>query len=625
VTLPILGVTLAQLALSGAIGWIVGNWLLRRTFTQHEDSLPSWIALPERLLAAIVGLVVFSVAMMFGHLLSGGAVFGSAFAVPVSGAAVIAAGFRRPKWNMPISWAKVVVCALLLGLVFVLPVLRGGTGVRTGDTPWHLGWSEQLLAGEPVPTGPAPELGRNAYPWGFHAVIATLVRLVPGSDPLIAHEALHFLVVFAIPLAAACLARRLRPRAGWAGAIAAGLIGGFGWMTAGGPDFILSPTLARYGADLVVASPNSIYELFPPALPRELGVVLLGAAGVAMMISGGRLNTRAWIGTGVVIGMAGLVSVPMFVIGLIWVLAVAIGEPRGDRLRAALTMLVPATALFGLWLGPVAANYVRLGGFVDITPQLGVEWPLHEALWSWGLLFPLAVAGAFSVTRLNSSAGRKALLIAGGTVALLAVTLVRAAFDWNLAGNATLLHQGRVWPVAHLLGAAFAGVAIAALYDFVRRRSHLAATVGVAALVAVGAASPALASIRLTEVIDTYDYGYLYRRPDFDDGAFVTEAAAELEAHDVVRVEGSNFLGFLLFQLSGARLATYDDARLEGNDLRIRYALLAERWDDQMASGGFDADYEVMRVSDAPEGAEPVVTGLFRDEMWAMIDADEMP
>jgi hypothetical protein len=625
VRLSILGATLAQIALSGAIGWIVGNWLLRHTFVKNEDSLPTWIALPEQALASIVGLVVFSVALMFGHLLTGGAVFGSAFVVPVAGAAVFVVGLRRRVWSVRVSWVKVVVCALLLGVVFIVPVLRGGSGVRTGDTPWHLGWSEQLLAGEPVPTGPAPELGRNAYPWGFHAVNATLVRLVPGSDPLIAHEALHFLLVFAIPLAAACLARRLRPRAGWAGAIAAGLIGGFGWMTVGGPDFILSPTLARYGADLVVASPNSVYELFPPALPRELGVVLLGAAGVAMMISGRRLDPRAWIGAGVAIGLAGLVSVPVFVIGLIWIVAVAIGEARGFRLRAALTMLVPAAALFGLWLGPVAVNYVRLGGFVDITPQLGVEWPFYESLWSWGLLFPLAVAGAFFVTRTGSSAVRKALLIAGGTVVLLAVTLVRAAFDWDLGGNATLLHQGRVWPVAHLLGAALAGVAIAALYEFVRRRSRLAATVGVAALVAVGAASPALASIRLTEVIETYDYGYLYRRPDFDDGAFVSRATAELEAHDVVRVEGSNFLGFLLFQLSGARLATYDDARLEGNDLRIRYARLAEQWDDRMASGGFDADYAVMRLSHAPEGAEPVATGAFRDEMWVMIDVTETP
>jgi hypothetical protein len=142
----------------------------------------------------------------------------------------------------------------------------------------------------------------------------------------------------------------------------------------------------------------------------------------------------------------------------------------------------------------------------------------------------------------------------------------------------------------------------------------------VAAVVAVGAASPALASIRLTEVIETYDYGYLYRRPDFDEGAFVPRAAAELEAHHVVRVEGSDFLGFLLFSLSGARLATYDDARLERNDLRIRYTQLAEQWDERMAAGGFDADYAVMRVSDAPEGAEPVIAGPFRDEMWVMID-----
>jgi hypothetical protein len=622
VSISILGAALAQTALSCAIGWTAGDWLLRRMYARHQSQLPPSIALPERALAAVVGFVAFSLVMMLGHLISGGAVFGSPVVVPLAGAAVLVGGVRRRIWSVRIAWKKVLAAGVLLVMVFIVPVLRGGTAVRTGDTPWHLGWSEQLLAGEPVPTGPAPEVGHNAYPWGFHAVVATLVRLIPGSDPLIAHEALHFIFVFAIPLAAACLTRRLRAHAGWAGAIAGGLIGGFGWLAAGGPDFILSPSLARYGADLVVASPNSVYELFPPALPRELGVVLLGAAAVAMTLPK-VADTRTAIGAGAVIGMAGLVSVPVFVIGVVWIGVLAIGETRGRRLRSALTMFLPAVVVFGLWLGPVAVDYVRLGGFVDVTPQLGVEWPLHASLLSWGLLLPLATVGALLVLRTDSPAARKVLWIAAGTMAVLLLTLVRSAFDWELAGNATLLHQGRVWPVAHLVGAGFAGVALAALYDAVRRRSRAAAIVGISAVVVVGAASPALASIRLTEVIETHDYGYLYRRPDFNAGAFVPRAAALLESHDVVRVEGSSFLGFLLFSLSGARLATYDDARLDRNDLRIRYSDLAERWNERMASGGFDADYVVMRAADAPAGMEPIVSAPFRDEMWVMIEAPQ--
>ena len=65
--------------------------------------------------------------------------------------------------------------------------------------PWHLGWTEQLLGGDPFPTGPAPEFGRNAYPWGLHATMATMVRLAPGTDPLVAFETLHLVLIAAHP------------------------------------------------------------------------------------------------------------------------------------------------------------------------------------------------------------------------------------------------------------------------------------------------------------------------------------------------------------------------------------------------------------------------------------------
>jgi hypothetical protein len=139
----------------------------------------------------------------------------------------------------------------------------------------------------------------------------------------------------------------------------------------------------------------------------------------------------------------------------------------------------------------------------------------------------------------------------------------------------------------------------------------------------VGAASPAVASFYLTTVIADHDYGYLYRRPDFDDDAFITRAARDLNSSDVVDVEGSDFLGLMLFSLSGARLAHYDDDRLPHNDLRIRYSSLARRWDHRMEEGGFAADYLVMPALEAPEDAEPVVAGLFRGEEWVMIPSGD--
>jgi hypothetical protein len=532
---------------------------------------------------------------------------------------VIAVGIQKRIRPRKVPLLALTIAVVLLFAFFVLPAIRGGTAVRTGDTPWHLGWSEQLLSGEPVPTGPAPEYGRNAYPWGFHGVVATMVRLVPGSDPLIAHEALHVLLVLAIPLAACCIARRIDRRAGWAAAAAAAFIGGWGWLSAQDPYFILSPSLARYGADLVVASPNSVYELFPPALPRELGLVLLAAGGVAISMATETSRRRLLILAGGLVGLAGLVSVPIFVMGLVWILCGAATMPRGARIRAALIMLLTAVTIFSLWVAPVIANYVRFNGFVDITPRLGIEWPVGEALWSWGLLLPAAVFGLVLAVRRRTPAVDVVLAFLAGSLVLLAVTAARAEYDWDLGGNETLLHQGRVWPVAHLLAAAFAGVALAFLFRVLAKRSNTLAALAAALFLAVAAASPAVASIYLTKVIAVHEEGYLYRRPDFDDNAFVARAARQLESSDVIDVRGSDFLGFVLFSLTGARLAHYNDDRMAGNDLRIRFETLAQQWDDRMAAGGFDADYTIMRASEHASTEDPIVVGVFRDERWVMV------
>lgn len=610
---------LAMAAATFVAGWVVGDRLLGWVFSRADRTE---IGKPERALAALVGVVVLATALMVLHAASAGHVFDNPVVVPVVAGGLVALGIRDRAWPRSVPWVRLALVLLILGTLFVLPAIRAGSGLRTGDTPWHLGWTEQLLAGEIIPTGIAPELARNAYPWGFHAVLSTMVRLVPGSDPLVAHEALHILIVAGIPLTAACLARRLDRGAGWAGAGAAALIGGFGWIAAGEPAFVLSPSLARYGADLVVASPNSMYELFPPVLPRELGLVLLGAAGVVMALHTDDSGAPHGILSGVIVGLAGLVSLPMFITGALWIVATAVSVPSGHRLRLLVTMLVSAGAVLGLWALPVVGQYLAYGGFVDITPRLGVEWPVGSALWSWGLLLPLSVWGAVMTLRTPAAARAGTLLsYTAATVLFLALSLGRAEFGWNPAGNATLLHQGRVWPVVHLLAAAFAAVAIRAVWAWLAARSRTLAVASLVALFGVATISPALASIKLTDWIRTYERGYLYNRPDLRAGAFVPDVAGFLSADDVVRVEGSNFLAFLLWQLSGARPATYDDERLDGNDARIRYKDLAERWDQAMEDGGFDADFIVVRAVDAPAGAEPLISGRFRDEVWYLLAA----
>jgi hypothetical protein len=626
---------LAQVALIFLVGWVTGDLIVRLTAPRASttdagsshlaSSEPGWpsegFGLPERALLAIAGFLGWCIVLMIGHIVSGGAMFGVAPAAPVVTAVLVAALWRRTSWPRRVPWPQIVAAAFVLFTLFALPAIDGGSGVRTGDAPWHLGWTEQLLAGEPTPSGPAPNAESNAYPWGFHAVLATLVRLVPGTTPLVAHEALHLIILVAVPLGAACLARRLHPRAGWAGAAAASLVGGFGWLTAQEPDFITSPSEAHYGADLVVASPNSMYELLPPAAPREVGLIALAAAATLLVLSLRTEHRSLRYLTGVLTGMVGLISVPLFVTALVWIVAGSLTAVRGRRLKSLGEIALPAFVVFALWAGPVAAGFIQLGGFVDITPTLGVEWPLPTALWSWGLLLPLAALGFVGAARARHGQARTMLALAAGSALTLALAIARGAFDWDLAGNTTVLHQGRVWPPAHLLAGAFGGLGLTTVYEWVARGAPGLARAGVTAVLGVGAVSPLFGSVRLAEIIEAREEGFQYARPEIEEGSFVRRAADSLTPDDVVLVEGADDLGFLLFQFSGVKLAAHDDSRLEHNDLRIRYRELAESWDRRMQRGGFEADYRVERVAaEAPDGA--VVVGDYGGETWSLRRSD---
>lgn len=593
------------------LGWVASELLIRTVLKKHA----AWLGLPERCLLAVAGFVLLASALMVGHVITGGAVFGTPFVVPVL--AVVLLVVARGRIDLPrgIAWPQMSGLVCLLLVLYLVPALMGGSSLRTGDPPWHLGWTEQLLSGEPIPTGPAPEYSRNAYPWGWHAVLATLVRLVPGTSPLVAHEALHIVLLLSIPLAAACMARRIDARAGWWAAAAAAFIGGFGWVTAGGRAFVTSPTRAMFGADLVVASPNSVYELFPPPLPRELGLVVLGAAAVVIAWARAAEDGRLVATAGVLMGAVGLVSVPLFTTAIAWT-ALGWAISRGSWKHAALLAGV-ALVVFGFWAGPVVSAFVRFGGFVNITPQLGKEWDLWTALTSWGVLLPLAVAGMVQTARSRAVETRTVFGFVVGTTLLLAFAIARGAFDWSLAGNATLLHQGRVWPPAHLLGAACGGVALAGAYAWLRVRSRTVALLAATAVFAVGAASPALAARALTDVMKGEHNGFSYGSENVARGSFVDRASEVLGPDDVVSVPSDDDLAFLLFQFSGCRLADYDDERLDGNDLRIRFEDLAERWDERVAGEGFRPDYIVL-----PEGAATqrvVVRGEYAGATWVLL------
>jgi len=607
------------------LSWAGGR--IKRTAT----GLPDAIGVPEQVLFAIAAFVAFSVILMLLHALTRGWVFSNPVVVPALGFAILLTGaFRRAKVGLPHvpslrAWIPPVVLGLILFAIFVSPVIAEGSGVRAGDSTLHMGWTEQILRGESVPPGPAPEFARNAYPWGFHAVMATMIRLVPSTGTFIAQEAMNLLFLLGLPLSCACLARGIYGGAGWAGAVCGSLIGGFGWVSARRVDFVATPLEARYGADMVTASPNSVYELFPPGLPRELGLLILATAGVLIVLAVRTEDRRFSLLAGTTVGVVGLISVPLWIMGIVWAaIGVALTE-AGARRRMLAGLIAPGVLVFGLWAGPVAFNFVRYGGFVNVTSRLGVEWPPLVALAAWGLLLPLALAGIVLAWRSGTTSARVVLSFAGATVVLMLLARARSELDWNLAGNATALHQGRVWPVAHLLGSAFAGAGLAAGFMWMRRRSEFLAPVAVAVLLIVGSISLWLSSQALTEIIKKHEESWLYTREEFAPDGFINRAAEQLGPDVVVQApqDENNVLGFWLFQFSGARINGHSDSRYPGNELRIRYEDLAHRYGEVMDSGGFEVDYIPMPASDAdgiPEDAI-VAEGPFRGERWVLVEA----
>ncbi|MFN2489349.1 MAG: hypothetical protein ABR529_06380 [Actinomycetota bacterium] len=604
--------SLLQLVLMAAVGWAVGDLVVAGAFGADR------LGLPERGLAATLGFFAFSVALMLGHLVSGGTLLALDPPVPIAAAAVLVSGWSRRVWPRHVPWVRLVATLVLLGALYVSPIVSGGSSLRGGDTPWHMGRTHQLLGGEPVPGGPAAAFDRNAYPWGFHALLATIVRLVPGSSVEAALTALGLFILLSFPLAAASLARLVEPRAGWTAAACGTLIGGFGWVLARGPVFYTSPDDARLGADLMTASPNGVYALFPPALPRELGLVLLAASAVLVVEASRRGGARPALIAGAAIGIVGLMSVPMLVNAGVWALAGALAA-GGARARRLATMAAAAAAVFGLWAVPLAIDYVRFGGFVNVTPELGREWALTTALASWGLLLPLAAGGVVVAARDLRERARPLLAFAVAAALMMAVAIARARFDWELGGVPWLLHQGRMWPPAHLVAAALGGLALLRAYDLVRQRARALAVVGVAAVLAIGALSPRLASIALARTIERSTGGFVFTRADFAPDAFVRRAAEHLGPGDVVEAVGSETLDLYLFQYSGVRVANFEDRRLARNDARIRFSDLARRWDRRRANGGFDIDYSALPEARAPASSEVIARGLYHDEMYVLV------
>jgi hypothetical protein len=199
-------------------------------------------------------------------------------------------------------------------------------------------------------------------------------------------------------------------------------------------------------------------------------------------------------GAGLTLGLIGLTGAETFLVGLAGaalVCAFAI-----DRCRAATLLWIvgPGLLLWGLWAGPLALNYLRLGGFLNTASALITLSPVG-VVGSWGIASFLALYGCWKRPHgLSSAAGGVvwALLAAAGGMMLVSGLLVKLAGP----GFTTLGRAHRYWPLVHLGVALWAAVGLTSLGE--RWASRRTVAVGGSLLIAALALpSPLLASFAL--------------------------------------------------------------------------------------------------------------------------------
>src|SRR5436305_7649771 len=245
--------------------------------------------------------------------------------IVVVAAAAAAVVLRRPKLPA-IDWRRVALPAVAAALVSMPVWLAPGGAYPGSDILWHEGWIHQLTGGMPAPGGIYAHVP-NAYPWLEHSLAALIVSLF-GIDVAAALGAVEYLMLLVLGLGSYLLARSLRlgeRAAGWSSALAIGG-GGIGWLLAGGPAALLSVAhygnattppglrpyvqgLDAYGGDLLLSpAPTPALGNVPPALPRELGLVLLPVVLWLAIGAAGERSVRRAAAAGAVAGLATLAS-----------------------------------------------------------------------------------------------------------------------------------------------------------------------------------------------------------------------------------------------------------------------------------------------------------------------------
>ncbi len=291
---------------------------------------------------AFPALFAFALACMGVHIVTGGWLFSSPWAVRIVtfASAVACVVLRRRHRSADETegradaWAALAVVVIAL-FVTSTPLFRSLPLPADPDIQLHMGWSAQLLNGESTPSAPITGDVPNYYPWGWHGLVAFLSAFTPGGHPMFVLGPLQLLQVAACALGLFALGRVLTER--WIGGVGAALFGAFG----GGLGFFALRSMdvvmfaeddLTYGGDLLFwRSYNASMHNLPPPYPRDIAFALF----IAFLVLGAaayKERTR-WplLGAGVVLGMLGLTGGEAFIVAGTASLALRSGPRRSEE------------------------------------------------------------------------------------------------------------------------------------------------------------------------------------------------------------------------------------------------------------------------------------------------------
>jgi len=473
---------------------------------------------------AFPALAAYTVLVVVIHVLAGGRVLGNAW-VARGLTLAVAAGLvglrarRRAARPEPPDGASARRDVMVAGAVVLLALVVWGTPVgrvvpldpTRGDTPWHMGLASQFLNGERLPAAAVTGSIPNYYPWLYHALVALLARFTPGGRAFDALGPLQLILVAASVLALFAIGTAIAGRraAGAATALFGGISGGLGFFLLRHLDIVLSPRGAsgrRYQGDLLYKrSYNVGFANLSPPFPRDVALVLL--MGFLLLLVLGLPDRRLGVlaAASGVLGMTGLAGGEAFLVGFgvaVVMLILPGPGPAGPGrsagpLRLALSLLGPAVLVAALWFGPMAIDYLRLGGFVNITLVGPVDLTPLAILVSWGVATPFAVYGfARWLPRVWEDSRVRA---AFALVAVSAAVLVFSVVVGKTSGGAflSLSRRHRYWPLLDLGVALLAGLGASDLFERLRAWRRPAALALAGAVAALAVASPVLASLAI--------------------------------------------------------------------------------------------------------------------------------